>query len=69
MRNVRCRAVLLACCFAAIIAAGGGVSVFCKYCGAEAREARALLSAPCPRHPAGFARGRHALFEGAARDE
>lgn len=55
MRTLRCRAVLLACCFAAIIAVGGGVS--CKYCGAEAREARALLSALCPKHPFGFAIG------------
>ena len=69
MRILRYRAVLLACCFAVIVATGGGVGVSCKYCGAEAREARVLLSAPCPKHPAGFAKGRHALFEGEARDE
>ena len=60
--------ICLACAVASIAAVcGAGVS--CKYCGQEAREARALLSSICPRHPDGFGKGKHALFEGAQRDE
>ena len=67
LRKTRNTLVLLVGCFAATVAAGGDQGVSCKYCGATARDARALLSAPCPKHPAGFAKGRHALFEGEAR--
>lgn len=68
-RVIRILCVLLACRCAAIDSPGADMGVRCKYCGAEARDARALLSASCPKHPAGFAKGRHALFEGELREE
>lgn len=61
--------VLFAGCLAAGNLVGGGAGVFCKYCGFEARDARMLLAAPCPKHPDGFAKGKHALFEGEPRGE
>ena len=51
--------VLFAGCLAAGNLVGGGAGVFCKYCGFEARDARMLLAAPCPKHPNGFAKGKH----------
>ena len=68
VKTIQILCVLVVACCAALSSMGAPAGVRCKYCGAEAREARALLSSPCPKHPSGFAKGRHALFEGEARE-
>ena len=45
------------------------MSEYCKYCGTSARDARSLLSNNCPKHPNGFCKGKHALYEGGERSE
>ena len=67
-KTIRILCVLVIACCAALSSMGAPAGVRCKYCGAEARDARALLSSPCPKHPSGFAKGKHALFEGEARE-
>ncbi|MBQ9345528.1 MAG: hypothetical protein IJT88_09985 [Kiritimatiellae bacterium] len=54
---------------AGLVAAGvawaaTGEKAVCKYCGAERDSVQALVRDVCPKHPAGFAKGRHAAFEG-----
>ena len=51
--------VLLVGCFAATVAAGGDQGVSCKHCGQTATPMRTLVSSTCPKHPAGFAKGKH----------
>ena len=36
----------------------------CVYCGQTAKSVRALVSSPCPKHPDGFAKGKHSAYEG-----
>ena len=50
-------------------AMGGDSGEYCKYCGTSARDARSLLSNNCPKHPNGFCKGKHALYEGGERSE
>jgi DNA-directed RNA polymerase subunit RPC12/RpoP len=69
MANARAAACLAAASVVLAALAGDAVGVFCKYCGQEARDARSLLTSPCPKHPSGFAKGKHALFEGESRSE
>ena len=68
MKQILILGVPVVACCAALSSMGAPAGVQCTYCGAEARDARALLSSPCPKHPAGFAKGKHALFEGEARE-
>lgn len=42
---------------------------YCKYCGKEYSDVRTLTSIPCPRHPDGPSRGKHALYEGEPKDK
>lgn len=37
---------------------------YCKYCGYKATSVSTLTASACPRHPLGFCKGRHALYEG-----
>ena len=54
------RMTVLAAAVVALAALAGDVAgVFCKYCGQEARDARSLLTSPCPKHSDGFAKGRY----------
>ena len=66
--KIKVLAVVLLC-FMNALKGGQEMGVYCKYCGQEARDVRALVSGVCPKHPAGFAKGKHALFEGEARGE
>ena len=68
MKQILILCVPVVACCAALSSMGAPAGVRCKYCGAEARDARTLLSSPCPKHPSGFAKGKHALFEGEARE-
>ena len=43
--------------------------VTCKYCGQTRQSVQALVSAVCPRHPAGVNKGKHVLFEGVATNK
>lgn len=40
---------------------------YCKYCGYKASSVSTLTASACPRHPLGFCKGRHALYEGAEK--
>ena len=37
---------------------------YCKYCGHKTTSVNSLTASLCQRHPAGPAKGRHALYEG-----
>ena len=39
-------------------------SYYCKYCGHKTSSVNSLTASLCQRHPAGPAKGRHALYEG-----
>ena len=38
--------------------------VYCKYCGSTASTIHDLTASSCPRHPLGYDKGRHVLYEG-----
>ena len=44
-------------------------TVFCKYCGYRANSVSTLTASSCIRHPAGPHKGRHALYEGSAKEK
>ena len=37
---------------------------YCKNCGARFFSVSSLTAANCPRHPAGYNKGKHELYEG-----
>lgn len=41
---------------------------YCKYCGTQRPSVTSLASGTCPRHPSGSHKGRHALYEGSAKE-
>ena len=45
------------------------MSEYCKYCGQKFPSARSLLNSWCPKHPLGWNKGKHALYEGGERSE
>ena len=42
---------------------------YCRYCGHKAASAATLTASMCIRHPAGPYKGRHALYEGSAKEK
>lgn len=42
---------------------------YCEYCGQKSSSVSGLTSGMCPRHPDGSGKGRHKLYEGAAKSE
>ena len=40
---------------------------YCKYCGQKYSSISSLTAGKCPRHPNGFAKGRHELYEGSEK--
>ena len=54
-------AVVISLC---AIAAQTVKNYYCKYCGHKATSVNSLTASLCLRHPAGPAKGRHALYEG-----
>ena len=43
--------------------------VYCKYCGASYNDVRSLTATSCPRHPDGYNKGKHVLYEGDEKSE
>lgn len=43
----------------AIVALTSVAEVTCKYCGQKRQSVAALVSSPCPKHPAGMNKGKH----------
>ena len=41
---------------------------YCKNCGASFSSVQALTGQSCPRHPDGFCKGKHELYEGDEKD-
>lgn len=42
---------------------------YCQYCGQKFNSIQALTNANCPKHPAGFAKGKHTLYEGSEKSQ
>lgn len=42
---------------------------YCMYCGQDFHSVRQLTSSHCPRHPDGFCKGNHRLYEGEEKAE
>lgn len=40
---------------------------YCEYCGHKANSIANLTNNNCQRHPDGFAKGRHKLYEGSEK--
>ena len=41
---------------------------YCKYCGHKATSVASLTASSCIRHPNGPSKGKHALYEGSAKE-
>lgn len=61
-------AIMLALLCTALAALAGETWCQCKHCGHKARDVASLTGSACQRHPAGPGKGRHALYEGCAKD-
>ena len=55
--------------FLALAQAKKPQAFFCKYCGHKASSIASLTSVACIRHPNGPHKGRHALYEGSAKEK
>lgn len=42
---------------------------YCKNCGQRTSSLNALTAGTCPRHPDGFGKGRHQLYEGSEKSQ
>ena len=42
---------------------------YCEYCGRKFLSAMGLSSNNCPRHPNGFGKGKHKLYEGSEKSK
>ncbi len=42
---------------------------YCEYCGQKFTSVQSLTAANCPRHPNGFIKGRHKLYEGSEKSQ
>ena len=40
---------------------------YCKYCGKDSSSIQSLTGLDCPRHPNGFCKGKHELYEGSEK--
>ena len=47
-----------------VLSAAAVQHYYCKYCGHKTTSVNSLTASLCQRHPAGPAKGRHALYEG-----
>ena len=54
--------------FLALAQAKKPPAFFCKYCGHKASSIASLTSVACIRHPDGPHKGKHALYDGGAKD-
>ena len=63
--NVKVLAILCVTAIGASLLAANTVQYYyCKYCGHKTTSVNSLTASLCQRHPAGPAKGRHALYEG-----
>ena len=42
---------------------------YCEYCGLKASSVSTLTSNKCTRHPNGFCKGNHKLYEGSEKSQ
>ena len=42
---------------------------YCEYCGKKFPSIPSLTGASCPKHPAGFCKGKHKLYEGGEKSQ
>ncbi len=42
---------------------------YCEYCGYKASSINSLTAGSCPRHPSGFGKGKHKLYEGSEKSK
>lgn len=42
---------------------------YCEYCGHKASSVSSLTSGNCSRHPSGFCKGKHKLYEGSEKSK
>lgn len=42
---------------------------YCEYCGQKFSSVSALTANNCSRHPLGFGKGKHKLYEGAEKSQ
>lgn len=42
---------------------------YCEYCGASSSSIQTLTGTPCNRHPDGYNKGRHKLYEGGEKSK
>lgn len=42
---------------------------YCEYCGTKASSISSLTGGSCSKHPAGFGKGKHKLYEGSEKSE
>ncbi len=42
---------------------------YCVQCGQEFSNVRSLTNAKCPKHPLGFCKGSHVLYEGSEKSK
>ena len=61
--------VMVGLVFFAFAQAKKPAAFYCKYCGHKATTVASLTSAMCIRHPNGPHKGRHALYEGSAKEK
>ena len=40
---------------------------YCEYCGQKFPSVSSLTASSCARHPAGFCKGKHKLYEGSEK--
>ena len=42
---------------------------YCEYCGKKFTSIAQLTSSFCPKHPDGFSKGKHKLYEGSEKSQ
>ena len=42
---------------------------YCEYCGQKYSSVSSLTANSCPKHPNGFGKGKHKLYEGAEKSQ
>ena len=42
---------------------------YCEYCGKKFTSIAQLTSSFCPKHPNGFSKGKHKLYEGSEKSQ
>ena len=44
-------------------------NLYCEYCGKKFTSIPQLTSSFCPKHPNGFSKGKHKLYEGSEKSQ